>query len=947
MTNDINAATPDILDGVFGETSVVFYTAAAEGDFALSYVSRNIGRVLGVPPEACVGRAAFWRERIHVEDTRRVLDELDGLIAGDSRAQEFRFRDDRNNYRWVCNEVAFKHKVNGASVYLAGCLRDISEIKNCMAELSNNLKEQSAREYFYRSVLDSVPQRLFWKDRRSVFRGCNLSGARALKLSRTNEIDGKSDYDFFSDDEANYLQLQDQQIMDSGQASYHAEVPIRQANTWLDVTKVPLRDEKGEVYGLLISYEDITVRKRVEEEVTRYAHDMNERIKEISCLRDITMLSQNAGVSIARILNDCVRRMPDAWLCPSHTCARIRLGNLAVESPNFQETEWKLAAAIPLATKEFGVVEVFYKGNENEAVKNPFLDEEHALINSIAIQLSQSLERRWAEEALAESEARLREIAGTVGEGIYVVDSTGIITFANPAAAKLLGWDSKYLLGKNACDIINCSVQNDQYECGTQGNEDHAAKIKHCWLDKTKRLRKTLRIENAFFKRKDGSRFQVSIIAAPIFHSLKITGTVVAFHDITEQKFTQKLLADTLLKLHTVLDNAQIGVAHLRKNEFVWINKHMKQMFGYTANYLIGKPMGAIYATDADVPNSLTGEVCDLLNKGEVYENERLMKKSTGETFWCHQRGIAIDPNDPDKGSIWIILDIDRLKKTENHLKALNKTLAQRVAEETQKSLEKERLFIQQGRNAAMGEMIGNIAHQWRQPLSTLGLVIQNILSDYQEGILNESALNKYVNKAEQAIRRMSSTIDDFRNFFKPNRTKERFSIYQSICETIQLLDAMLKSNGIAIRLTGNRELQILGHSNEFSQVILNFIANAKDALVDRKVTQGCINIELAGRDGYGFVSIRDNAGGIPEDKLEKVFDPYFTTKPTGTGIGLHISKTIIEKHMNGKIDFRNTSEGAEFTITVPLADGDAHSKHSEISQDAFHAPLLKNDSSY
>lgn len=978
-------------------------------------------------------------------------------------------------------------------------------------------------------------------------------------------------------------------------------MPIRQANIWLDVTKVPLRDKKGEVYGLLISYEDITLRKRVEEEVTRYAHDMNERIKEISCLRDITMLSQNTGLSIARILDDCVRRMPDAWHCPSRTCARIRFGNQMFESSNFQETEWRLAALIPLVTKEPGVVEVFYIGAEDEVINNPFLNEEHALINSIAMQLGQSFEHRWAGEALAdsearyrslfenmldgfayckmqydarghpvdfiylgvndafrrltglenvegkpvsevipgireqypklfetydrvastgnpekfdldfkllnkwfsisvyspekgyfaaviddiserkqveaaqsflaessykqggenffkalakflaqtlamdyvcidhlkgdmlsamtvanycdgkfndnvsytlkdtpcgdvvakstccfprnvrhlfpqdavlqemraesyvgttllgfddvpigliavisrkplvnshhaetllqmvatravaelerqksekilhESEARLREITSTVGEGIYVVDSAGIITFANPAAVKLLGWSAKYLPGKNACDIINCSVQDGQHEYGTQGWEDHATKMKNCWLDKTKRLRKTLRIENAYFKRKDGSRFQVSIIATPIFHDGKITGTVVAFHDITEQKFTQKLLADTLLKLHTVLDNAQIGVAHLQKNKFIWINKHMKHMFGYAANELIGKPMGTIYATDAYKQDGMDGEVCDLLGNGGIYENEWLMKKSTGETFWCHLRGISIDPNDPAKGSIWIMLDIDRLKKTETRLMIMNETLSKRVEEETQKSLKKERLLIQQGRNAAMGEMIGNIAHQWRQPLSTLGLVVQNIHADYQEETLNDSTLEKYVETAKQAIQRMSCTIDDFRNFFRPNRVTECFSIYQSIHEAMQLLDAMLKNNGISVQLTGNQRLKTMGHPNEYSQVMLNFITNAKDALVDRKVTQGRIDIELTERDGRGVVTIHDNAGGIKSDDIEKIFDPYFTTKPNGTGIGLYINKTIIEKHMNGSINFCNKSDGAEFTITVPL----------------------------
>lgn len=562
--------------------------------------------------------------------------------------------------------------------------------------------------------------------------------------------------------------------------------------------------------------------------------------------------------------------------------------------------------------------------------KNPFLDEEQDLINSIALQLGQSLEHRWAAEAVAESESRLREITGTVGEGIYVVDTEGIITFVNPAAAKLLGWSAENLLGKNAYHTINCPWQDNQCKIGATALENREASIGNIWLDKIKLQGKAIRIDSDFCKRKDGSQFQASIIATPIFRADNFAGAVVAFHDITEQIFTQKLLKATLQELRTIIDNAQIGIACLRENEFIWVNKYMEQIFGYAADELIGKTMETVYAADAKGRDASTGEIYGLLAKGMVYENERLMKKSSGEAFWCHQRGIAIDPDDSARGSIWIMLDIDRLKKTETHLEIMNETLAQRVEEETRKSLERERLLIQQGRNAAMGEMIGNIAHQWRQPLSTLGLVIQNIYGDYQEKILSDSAMEKYVETAKMAVQRMSSTIDDFRDFFKPNRVKVCFLISQSIHGAIRFLDAMMKSNDIAIRLREEEELKTIGHPSELSQVILNCLSNAKEALVTKNTPQAYIAIELAKQNGYAVITIRDNAGGIPEGDLEKIFDPYFTTKPSGTGIGLYMSKTIVEKHMGGSISCRNVPEGAEFTITIPLEPDCAISEYSE-----------------
>jgi PAS domain S-box-containing protein len=400
----------------------------------------------------------------------------------------------------------------------------------------------------------------------------------------------------------------------------------------------------------------------------------------------------------------------------------------------------------------------------------------------------------------------------------------------------------------------------------------------------------------------------------------------VAFHDITEQQFTQRLLDNALQELRTVLDNAQMGVAYMREGRFSWINRYMEQMFGYTIDELRDESLAILCgAGERDEGNMCEREMFQALGGNRVYESENQMKRRSGKKVWCHLRGVAIDPDNPAAGSIWIMLDIDKLKKTERRLKGLNESLARRVDEETRKSLEKERLLIQQGRNAAMGEMIGNIAHQWRQPLSTLGLVIQNIHSDYRDGGLEDDALEKYVETARRAIQRMSCTIDDFRDFFRPSRVKERFSVYRSIQGTVSLVDAMLKNNGIAIDMTGDPALVAYGHPNEFSQVVLNFVVNAKDALVERKESRGRIEIDVHARDGSGAVTIRDNAGGIAEEQLEKIFDPYFTTKPNGTGIGLHMNRTIIEHHMNGRISCRNLFDrdqrlGAEFTITIPLS---------------------------
>jgi signal transduction histidine kinase len=166
----------------------------------------------------------------------------------------------------------------------------------------------------------------------------------------------------------------------------------------------------------------------------------------------------------------------------------------------------------------------------------------------------------------------------------------------------------------------------------------------------------------------------------------------------------------------------------------------------------------------------------------------------------------------------------------------------------------------------------------------------------------------------------MSETIDDFRDFFKANKKEVEFSINKTIRDTFFMVRPGFTHNGISLDIHEEDEIKVIGFQNEYSQVILNIFNNAKDAIVKR-TTKGRVVVDVFHKNNSAVVKIRDNGGGIPENILNKVFDPYFTTKgeEKGTGLGLYMSRMIIEDHMNGSIGVANTDEGAEFTITLPL----------------------------
>ncbi len=275
-------------------------------------------------------------------------------------------------------------------------------------------------------------------------------------------------------------------------------------------------------------------------------------------------------------------------------------------------------------------------------------------------------------------------------------------------------------------------------------------------------------------------------------------------------------------------------------------------------------------------------------------------------------------------------LEIEVEKKTRD-LKRLNESLERKVQEGIKELRKKDETMIQQTKLAEMGEMLGAIAHQWRQPLNALALNIQMLEDMAFSGELDEKSIEEFIEKNMETIRFMSKTIDDFKNFYRTDKEKRLFDLKSAIEETIALQKPQMEARNIKIETDLEEGVEIYGYKNEFKQVVLNLISNARDAIEQRDSEEdgfvGKIEVvlEKSSDADIAIVKIGDNAGGVPEEIKNRIFDPYFTTKEEGkgTGLGLHMSKMIIEQKLGGDLRYVEMEEGAVFEIVLKIASGD------------------------
>lgn len=515
----------------------------------------------------------------------------------------------------------------------------------------------------------------------------------------------------------------------------------------------------------------------------------------------------------------------------------------------------------------------------------------------------------------------LREVLDSVETGVMVFN--GKVIYCNSAAEKMLGYEAGKLLNKSVKDIF----PTDASLLGT------------CLSDKVNECR----IKGDFaFQDSSGSLVFFNSEIKPVkFGEGKYC--LIAFNEKEAPAEKEAGKRDDLFRILT--ENSYAGI-YIYKDKYIYANPEYIEKTGYSMDELKDMtPWEIVHEPDRgyvkeNVRRRLSGEIFE-----QKYHERRIITKS-GEikTFRVATNTVIIDGEFAGLGSV---VDISDLKKLQDDLEA-------QVKEETHKRHEQEQLLVQKSKLADMGEMIRSIAHQWKQPLSAVNMLVQDMISTYEEGGLNKEYIYWVHDTAVEQLSYMAETINDFMNFLRPSDEPTVFSLEDALIPALKIFSHQALSNDLIIEMKcawydkgdekhtairsvpgspnisvdcstcSRSNVLINGYRNEFMQVLLNIFNNSKDAISvarRKKLIEGNGRITISVNDlgGRVAIDIEDNGGGIPEDIQKLVFEPYFTTKDgdNGSGIGLYMVKAIVENSMKGEVRLRNGRTGAVFSIIL------------------------------
>ncbi|QOY53845.1 PAS domain-containing sensor histidine kinase [Candidatus Sulfurimonas marisnigri] len=763
------------------------------------------------------------------------------------------------------------------------------------------LKKQSeamnlikSKQELYDNIINSVENILFAKDMDGFYIACN-SAFEKYTGRLQDEIIGKSDYYLFEKEVADSFRKYDNKMILENKAKSNFEwVTYPDGHeAYLLTVKSPLLDEDGNTFGIVGNSADFTEQKQMEEKIINSEKRFSDLLYNINLgvvvyAPDTTIVYNNPKASeILGLDNESIK----GRLVSDEQWVFIREDETPLKIEDYP-VNLVLSSKKPIKNIMIGILKKNgVEGNKSIiwALVNGFAafdakDE----ITEVVISFMDITERIEAEKSLHVREEQFKSLMEQSPSVIEIYDLDGLQIDVNSAYEKLWEFPASHTLNK-----FNLFKSEEVKKTGLLEyiNMAYAGESVHVPIYQFNPTGKT-----------EGSGLGRVRWLKTIIYPLKdsyatVQNIVISHEDVTEQQNVLELLEQKKREFETIILEAPNPIMlHNEDGKVLMVNKVWEELTGYSFSEIntIEKWTQKAYGKEMPTVKKHIDELYEL-NKA-VGEGEYNIITKNKEIIIGQFSSAPLGVMDGKRTVISSAMDITELKR-------------------------KDEMLIIQSRSAAMGEMISMIAHQWRQPLAIIAMWTNNMLLDISLDDFNSKSAEEYSNSILKQTQYLSKTIDDFRNFFKPDKILSPVKLKDILEETHSMVKDILVNNGIEFKYSCDSDSEVSAYPRELMQVFVNIINNSKDSILSHKVENATIEIKVYDDEEYVNTEICDNGKGIDKKILPKIFDPYFTTKgeTLGTGLGLYMSKMIIQEHLSGKIEVASEGRTTCFKIRLPI----------------------------
>ena len=635
----------------------------------------------------------------------------------------------------------------------------------------------------------------------------------------------------------------------------------------------------GKEYNCAFAH-DISERKQAEEELQKSMSELEERVKELNCLFEISRLVEKRELTLNEILQGIVDLIPPAWKYPDITCAKIILNGKELKTNNFAETIWQQTSDVLVHAVPSGKLLVCYLEERPKRDEGPFLKEERALLDAIAERVGRITERKWAQDGLRKSEEKFRELMENMHSGVAVYEAIAggedfEVKDFNRSGEKIDNIKREKVIGRRVSDIFPGLKKSGLLDV-----------IQRVW-------------KNGIPEHFSGGVYQ-DHRSPPSWREsyiYKLTSgeMVVIYQDVTKVKLAQKALEESEKRFRDLVENSLTGISIVQDMQVVYQNQEQERLLGPLPRSYLLADFEKIHPDDAEAVKRLSQRI----DKGEIQALETEFRfhpqgisKNAGDMRWVYCRALLTEY----RGKEAILVNMIDMTKAK----------------------ELERLLTIQDKMASLGRVAAGMAHEIRNPLSGINIYLNTLKKFYHKNG-SEEKVKQIIGQIQSASHKIESVIRRVMDFAKPGEPRLAIiDLNRPVTEAINLSAVTMRKRGIALEKALSDNLPPCNADPSLiEEMVLNLLNNAAGAMKTMMTRKKIVVSSFAAGNDI-ILTVSDSGPGIASDIRDKIFDPYFTTKSDGTGIGLSISHRIVTDHGGSLTVSDSDLGGAEFRVKIP-----------------------------